>query len=107
VNDTWSRREALKALITATGTVAVCAGARAAADKPHVQPTDPTAMALAYFEDASKVDASKYPNFKPGQTCSNCLQLTGPATEDWRPCNLFPGKVVHAEGWCKVYVKKP
>jgi hypothetical protein len=53
------------------------------------------------------VDASKYPTFKPGQMCSNCLQLTGPPSQDWRPCNLFPGKLVHAEGWCKVYIKKP
>jgi High potential iron-sulfur protein len=107
VNETWSRREALKALITATGTVAVCAGARAADDKPHLQPSDPTALALSYYEDATKVDASKYPNYKPGQLCSNCLQLTGLASEEWRPCNLFPGKLVHARGWCKVYIKKP
>lgn len=107
MNETFSRRDALKALITAAGTVAACTGARAGADKPHLSPSDPTAMALAYHEDATKVDAAKYPNYKPGQTCSNCLQLTGVAGQDWRPCNLYPGKLVHAEGWCKVYVKKP
>jgi hypothetical protein len=107
VTETFSRRDALKALITATGTVAVCGGARAVADKPHLSPADPTAMALAYYEDATKVEAAKYPNYKPGQLCSNCLQLTGPAGQVWRPCNLFPGKLVHADGWCKVYIKKP
>ena len=67
--------------------------------------TDPDL--LSYFEDVKQVDPKKFPTFKPGQTCANCLQLTGKVGDEWRPCNLFPGKLVHTNGWCKVYVKKP
>ncbi len=109
MNPINSRREVL---ISLTSVAAMLAGAAArAADKagplPRLKPTEPLAMALSYFEDAGKVDAKKFPTYKPGQLCSNCLQLTGKAGDEWRPCNLFPGKLVHANGWCKVYVKKP
>jgi hypothetical protein len=83
------------------------AAAAPAGGKPHVAKDDPTALALAYFEDAKQVDPKKFPTYKAGQLCENCLQLTGNAGDEWRPCNLFPGKLVHAKGWCKVYVKKP
>ena len=33
--------------------------------------------------------------------------LTGKAGDAWRPCNLFPGKMVKNPGWCKVWVKAP
>ena len=25
---------------------------------------------------------------------------------EWRPCSLFPGKSVAADGWCSAWVKK-
>jgi hypothetical protein len=115
-----TRRDALKSLLTATGALgatavlpstatATAAPAKAAAPAalPHVNPQDPTAVALAYFEDAGKVDAKQFPTYKVGQLCSNCLQGTGDANAPWRGCNLFPGKLVSAKGWCKVYIKKP
>jgi hypothetical protein len=107
MSESMTRREALAALATAAGTLA-CAGAARAADaeKPHVQPNDPTAVALKYVEDGSKVDPKKFPTYKPDQRCNNCLQLTGKAGDAWRPCNLFPGKLVNADGWCSVYIKK-
>jgi O-methyltransferase involved in polyketide biosynthesis len=108
MSESMTRREALAALATAAGTLAVTAAARAAdAPKPHLTANDPTAMALGYFEDGSKVDANKNPTYKPEQRCNNCLQLTGNAGDAWRACNLFPGKLVNANGWCKVYIKKP
>jgi hypothetical protein len=123
MTDALSRRAALKTLVTATGALgaiavlpvqrAAAAAAAApaspasAASKPHVTPKDPMAVALAYFEDAGKVDAKKFPNYKAGQDCANCLQSTGGATDAWRSCNLFPGKSVASKGWCKVYVKRP
>jgi len=117
-----SRRSALQSLMTAgtaLGVMAVIpAGpvAAAASDKakapaapamPHVTPQDPTAVALSYFEDSGKVDAKKFPTYKAGQQCSNCLQSKGAAGDAWLACNLFPGKMVAAKGWCKVYVKRP
>jgi hypothetical protein len=107
MSESMTRREALAALATAAGTLACAGAARAAdADKPHVLPADPTAQALSYFEDGAKVDPKKFPTFKPEQRCDNCLQLQGKAGDTWRPCNLFPGKLVNAKGWCKVYIKK-
>jgi hypothetical protein len=111
-----SRREALKnlalgagALLVAGPTVAAEAAKPAAnySGLPHVTPGDPVAVALSYHENAKSVEAAKFPNYKPDQHCGNCLQLTGNEGDPWRPCNLFPGKLVNAGGWCKVYVKKP
>ena len=59
-------------------------------------------MALSYHESAKTVDAAKFPTYKPDQHCGNCLQLPGNDGDAWRPCNLFPGKLVNANGWCKV-----
>jgi High potential iron-sulfur protein len=115
MSDGLSRRAALKTLLTASaamGAVAVLPAGRAAATDaapalPHVGAQDPTAVALAYIEDAGKVDANKFPNYKAGQDCANCLQSSGGPKDEWRKCNLFPGKMVSSKGWCKVYVKRP
>ena len=115
MNEFISRRQALKNLALGAGTLLV-AGTAARADTPkggnysnlpHVTPTDPVAVALSYHENAKTVEAAKFPNYKPDQHCGNCLQLSGNEGDAWRPCNLFPGKLVNAGGWCKVYVKKP
>jgi High potential iron-sulfur protein len=117
MKELMSRREALKNFALGAGSLlAVGTTAKAAADAgkassyanlPHVTPTDSVAVALSYQESAKAVDAAKFPNYKPDQHCGNCLQLTGNEGDTWRPCNLFPGKLVNAGGWCKVYVKKP
>jgi hypothetical protein len=115
MNEFISRRQALKNLALGAGTLLV-AGTAARADTPkganyaslpHVTPTDPVAVALSYHENAKTVEAAKFPTYKPDQHCGNCLQLSGNEGDAWRPCNLFPGKLVNAGGWCKVYVKKP
>lgn len=109
MTDTISRRAALKNIALAAGVLAVPASrlASAAATPPHLTASDPTAVALSYHEDAKSVDAKAFPTYKPDQKCSTCLQLTGKAGDAWRPCNLFPGKLVSENGWCKVWVKKP
>ena len=104
-----SRRAALKGLATAAGTLAAVPGVLAdsiPSMQPHEKPADPPASALGYIEDSTKVDAKAFPNYKPGQACANCQQLTGKVGDNWRPCYLFPGKLVAAGGWCKVYIKK-
>ena len=130
MNGRMSRREALKNLALGAGTLLVAGTAGAAGTAgtagaagtasaagaakpppasgslPHLVSTDPLAIALAYHESASTVDATKFPTYKPDQKCTTCLQLTGKVGDPWRPCNLFPGKLVNAEGWCKVWVKK-
>jgi len=73
-------------------------------DLPHLAESDATATALGYKEDASKVDATKYPQHKAGQTCGNCKFFQGSA--GYGPCQLFPGKAVNAKGWCSAYAAK-
>ncbi len=58
---------------------------------------DPTAKALQYTP-ASTVEGSK---------CNNCMYIQGADGEANRPCAIFPGKVVNANGWCSAWVKKP
>jgi len=99
------RRQLLKnALIGAVGATALPELARAAAPI-NLAENDPTAQALGYHENASKVDVKAFPTYKPTQKCSNCIQLQA-GTGDHRPCNLFPGKLVNVNGWCKVWVQK-
>jgi hypothetical protein len=104
----FTRRDALKSLTLALGAGALARAnaSHAAENQPHVSPSDPTAMALAYTDDASKVDRKQNGNYQPGQKCGNCLQLQGAEGAIWRPCSLFPGKLVNANGWCRVWVKK-
>lgn len=109
MTDILSRRDALKNMALVAGALAIPVSrvAGAAASPPHLAETDPTAVALGYHHDTKKVDAKKFPTHKPDQDCANCLQLQGKVGDEWRPCNLFPGKLVHKDGWCKVWVRKP
>lgn len=68
---------------------------------------DPVAMALGYKEDAAAVDASKYPQFKPGQHCEGCALYMGKPGEANGPCTVFQNKIVTAKGWCATYAPKP
>jgi len=123
MNGPISRREALRNLALGAGSVLIAGAAGAASytaakpppaagpppatgPLPHLVPTDPLAIALSYHESARTVDAVKFPTYKPDQKCGSCMQLNGKAGDPWRPCNLFPGKLVNAEGWCKVWLKK-
>ena len=108
MSQSFSRRDALKGLalvVGAAGTLHSVREARADA-LPHLAPTDPTAQALGYHEDAKSVSAKDFPTYQTGQMCSTCMQLQGNAGDAYRPCNIFPGKAVNANGWCQVWVKK-
>jgi hypothetical protein len=95
-----------RAGLVAAGLAATPIRTLAAPDLPHLSTTDPVAAALAYTEDGSKIDPSKFPSYQPGQKCATCMQNTGVAGQAWGPCSLFPGKVVSENGWCRSYVKK-
>jgi hypothetical protein len=77
-----------------------------AASPTPLSPSDPTAQALGYVADASKVDPKTNPQFKPGSHCANCMQFTAQGADSGL-CNLFPGKLVAANGWCRVWAAKP
>jgi FtsP/CotA-like multicopper oxidase with cupredoxin domain len=104
-----SRRAALQnlALLIGAGSVLAETAAQAAGDLPHLAQADPTAQALGYHDSANTVDAKQFTTYQPAQSCSTCMQLQGTAGQPWRPCTIFPGKLVNANGWCKVWVKKP
>jgi hypothetical protein len=94
-------------LITSIGVASTLALSRQAfADSPKVTETDPTAQALGYKEDASKVDKAKYAKYAAGQDCGNCSFYQGKATDAWAGCPMFGGKQVSAKGWCSAYNTK-
>jgi len=100
-----SRRRFLKlAAGTAAAAVVISSLPRVAraADLPHLSESDATAKAMGYVEDASKTTDAKR---KAGDTCANCQFYTGGAT-GFGPCQLFPGKVVSAKGWCVSHAVK-
>ena len=59
-------------------------------------------------EDDVTAKALKYVHKSPveGAVCANCMQIKG-AGEEWLGCNIFPGKLVNANGWCAAWMKKP
>ncbi|MFI4981725.1 MAG: high-potential iron-sulfur protein [Nevskiales bacterium] len=74
-----------------------------AADLPHLSPDDPTAKALGYTLDASKIDPKKETAFKAGSHCGGCALFTAPASGDFGACGAFSGKAVNKGGWCRAY----
>jgi hypothetical protein len=102
-----SRREALTGFALMIGAAGVLRIPEAhAAELPHLSLTDLTAVALGYHNDAKTVDAKAFPTYRPGEMCSNCLQLEGTPGPLWRPCKLYPGKLVNVNGWCMGWVKR-
>jgi High potential iron-sulfur protein len=77
-----------------------------AAALPMLDPSDPTAAALGFVSDASKVNAAANPTYKPTQKCGTCAQFQGKAGDASAPCSIFAGKSVPAAGWCKVWAQK-
>jgi hypothetical protein len=99
-----TRREVVKNLSWAAGVSAALPWCQArGAEAPRLDVKDPAAVAVGYVENAAQVDAKKYPGFVKGSTCENCLQLQGSAGSSYRPCSLFPGKLVAVAGWCNAW----
>jgi len=84
--------------ISAGAVIGLTAGGvslRAFAAEP-VKLDDPLAAAMKYTHKSEK----------EGQNCVNCNLVQGEDGQEWRPCAIFPGKLVAAEGWCQAWVKK-
>lgn len=103
-----SRRRFLVGAAVAAGTAPFAATLLSqpawAQDLPPVPADNPTAIALAYAEDASTV---KHASFKAGNDCSNCQFYSGKAGDARGPCSLFPNYSVAAKGWCSAWAVKP
>jgi len=81
-----------------------------AQDGDKLTEDNPQAMALGYTHDAAQVDTAKYPKRSGDagakQFCYNCNLYKADGQEGWGPCQIFPGKVVAAKGWCNAWVPK-
>jgi hypothetical protein len=95
------RRTLVKNLLGAAAAVSVLANRPSrAAELPHLDVKDPAALKVGYVENAGQVETKKYPAYVKGSNCDNCLLLQGAAGPSYRPCSLFPGKLVSVAGWC-------
>src|ERR1700761_1910248 len=93
-------------ILTGVGVASTLAlGSRVAlADAPKVDENDPTAQALGYKADATKVDKAKYAKYAAGEDCGNCQFYQGKAADAFAPCPMFSSKQVASKGWCSAYV---
>ena len=73
---------------------------------PQLSEDDPVAKSMRYTHDASTVDPASRANPAAEQNCANCALVQGEDGEEWRPCQIFPGKAVNANGWCSVWAPK-
>ncbi|MFT5645308.1 MAG: hypothetical protein ACI83P_002878 [Janthinobacterium sp.] len=101
----FTRRTFVLHMIPAA-TVALATSRIATAEAVKLAESDPTALALGYKHDASKVDAKKYPNYVAGHNCANCQLYQGKASDAWAPCGAMAGKSVNGKGWCLAWAKK-
>jgi len=106
MKQTTSRRTFLKRTLALGGMAAVAAiPLRIVAQEP-VSEDDPMAKGMRYTHDASTVDPSTRANPAADQNCANCALIQGNDGDEWRPCQIFPGKLVAANGWCSVWAPK-
>ena len=77
-----------------------------AQELPKLAEDDPLAMAMKYVHDATTVDPASRPQPAEVQNCANCALIQGNDGDEWRPCQIFPGKAVAAAGWCTVWAPK-
>jgi hypothetical protein len=95
-----SRRSLVKTLAAGAAATALPIHPARSAQQQHLDVHDPQAVALGYVENAADVDPTKFPRYVKGSTCENCLQLQEKPGNNYRPCNLFSGKLVSVSGWC-------
>jgi hypothetical protein len=104
-----SRRTLVKSALIA-GALAPAFGFMAEAASsplPLLDANDPTAKALGFVTDSTKVDAATNPTHKPTQKCGTCAQFVGKAGDTSGGCNIFTGHSVPQGGWCKVWAQNP
>ena len=93
------------ALLTALISLRAVGGSRApvpGARRTPLDEQDAAAKAVAYQQDARKVDPRLCPTYRRGQSCTTCALIEF-GTAPMRGCSLFPGKLIAAAGWCNVW----
>jgi high potential iron-sulfur protein len=102
-----ARRQFLQlSAVTAAGFLIRPGQEAQAQDMPKLEESDPLAQAMKYVHDASTVDPASRSNPAAKQICANCALIQGEDGQAWRPCQIFPGKLVNADGWCTVWAPK-
>lgn len=99
----FSRRRLLRAaaIIPVSGVLMSAAGRSMAADTPHLDPSSSRAKALHYTHDASRSEVRS----SDSEFCHNCANYSGGSGARWGPCQVFPGKLVNADGWCTAWAR--
>lgn len=92
-----NRRDFLKLSGSALIGVTLGGVALQAQAQERISVDDPTAKALKYTNKSTT----------EGAKCAGCMYIQGKDGDEWRPCAIFPGKNVNANGWCSAWVKKP
>jgi len=92
----WLERLALAASLTPVALRSLPAAL--AADAPLLSATAPEAQAVKYVENAKEAKAAT-----PGSSCASCALYQGSYGCTQGPCQLFPGKLVKASGWCSAW----
>ncbi len=113
-NGKLSRRRFLGTALAAAALVPVAGrgliATAHAGELAKVTEDDPTAVALGYVHDATKVDTAKFPkragDAGASQFCHNCSLYQAAEGEEWGKCSIFPGKLVKGAGWCNAWVAK-
>ena len=102
------RRLVLGATIAIAASPLLRAVPAARADTPpQLSEDDPAAKALKYHHDATAAPRTDKPDTPAAQQfCHNCRFIQSGSGE-WRPCQIFPGKAVNANGWCTSWAAKP
>ncbi len=98
-----SRRRSL--LIAAPAVMLGLGLSRMAFAQAKVPENDPTATALGYKADASKVDTAKYKQYVKGSTCTNCNFYAAKGAAEGT-CAALGARLVASKGWCSAWVKK-
>lgn len=100
-----TRRQLLLAATALTPVAAIAATPTNYANIQRLSQDDPVARSLLYIEDTRKVpgDHPLAASHKPENKCAGCVHLRGNAGDTWRPCPVFPGRLVNAGGWCSVW----
>lgn len=78
---------------------------------PEVAENEPTAQALGFHKDASKVDSKKWTKHAGAegkkQNCQTCqLYVASKDKPGKGGCTLFQARLVPANGWCNGWIAK-
>ena len=82
-------------VLVATGGLVVSRPAAAGSHLPKLDPNDSQAKALNYVHNSTM----------EGQLCKDCQYFKG-GDAAWGECQVFPGKLVNAQGWCASFYPK-